>query len=195
MDSIQPIVKEVFQWAQATEPLQVSGERLCTTRDVLDARVERMRRDAMRAGMEESASYLLHAVLSEIGGNSFDHNLGAWRDIPGAFFGCDQQPGSFVAVLADRGQGILATIRPVKPSVVSHFDALKTAFLERLSGRAPERRGNGLKFVRRVLLQADLNLRFQSGDALYKIEAGSERWETTGTVVPGCFAVISWIKQ
>ena len=53
-------------------------------------------------------------------------------------------------VLADRGLGILETLKQVRPTLKTHIEAVNVAFTEILSGRAPEKRGNGLKFVREV---------------------------------------------
>ena len=107
---------------------------------------------------------ILGAITGEIGYNSFDHNLGGWPDTPGVFFGYDIDRGS--VVLADRGLGILATLKRVKPELSSHKDALRTAFTEILSGRSPENRGNGLKFVYGLVIKYPIDLVFQTGDAV-----------------------------
>ncbi len=50
-------------------------------------------------------------------------------------------------IIADRGRGIMETLKKVKPGLANDMDALTVVFTERISGRAPEARGNGLKFV------------------------------------------------
>lgn len=106
---------------------------------------------------------LVVAVAGEIGNNSFDHNLGNWPDTPGIFFGYDTNKR--VAVLADRGRGILTTLKRVRPELNNDEEALHVAFTEIVSGRAPESRGNGLKFVRKVISENPIGLLFQTGDA------------------------------
>lgn len=106
---------------------------------------------------------LVVAVTGEIGNNSFDHNLGNWPDTPGIFFGYDTNKR--VAVLADRGRGILTTLKRVRPELNNDEEALHVAFTEIVSGRAPESRGNGLKFVRKVISENPIGLLFQTGDA------------------------------
>lgn len=111
---------------------------------------------------------LIVAIAGEIGNNSFDHNLGNWPDTAGVFFAnnCLRRQ----LVLADRGQGILTTLRHVRPNLKDDVEALHVAFTEILSGRAPEPRGNGLKFVAAVIKDNPLKLTFQSGLALAHLE-------------------------
>ncbi len=88
--------------------------------------------------------------------------------MPGIFFAYDLNRGRIV--LADRGRGILATLKKVRPKLSTHQDALKIAFTEIVSGRAPEYRGNGLKFVKDVVVSSEIRLFFQTGDACIKIK-------------------------
>jgi hypothetical protein len=68
--------------------------------------------------------------------------------------------------LADRGQGIFQSLARVHPGITDEEEALKAAFEKVISGRAPEQRGNGLKFVRSVLsLNAGRGLACVSGGA------------------------------
>lgn len=145
----------------------------------------------MKEGISETTAFLLHAILSEIGGNSFDHNIGQWRDIPGAFFGHATEEKELIVALADRGQGIRTTLQRVRPSMRSDEEALRVAFLERISGRAPERRGNGLKFVRQTIMEDGIDLFFQSGAATYSLEEKRESWGRTEEQIPGCFATLT----
>jgi hypothetical protein len=154
--------------------------------------MERLRRTVVARGMKEDASYLLHAILSEIGGNSFDHNLGQWRDVPGVLFAWEEEESSCIVTLADRGQGVRATLRRILPAIQSDEEALRVAFTQRISGRAPERRGNGLKFVREILLQDGTDLLFHSGGAQYRIIGKREVWQESETSVPGCLAAVSF---
>ena len=97
-------------------------------------------------------------------------------------------------VLADRGQGILTTLKRVRPELVDSSEAIKMAFTETISGRYPETRGNGLKFVRSIIIKEPFSLTFQTGDAkLYlkkdDIELNIQKIESS---IKGCFAVINF---
>lgn len=135
---------------------------------------------------------LIVAATGEIGNNSFDHNIGNWPDVPGIFFAYDLQKR--IIVLADRGKGILSTLKRVRPSLESHEDALYVAFTERITGREPESRGNGLKFVKKVASEYPLNLEFYTGDAKLEIETGDTDIQVTSSdqFFQGCVATIKF---
>ena len=66
-----------------------SGEnsnQVCSTRDLFQARLDTMYRELIARSLDDSEAALLTAVAGEIGNNCFDHNLGQWRDIHGAWF-------------------------------------------------------------------------------------------------------------
>jgi len=132
------------------------------------------------------------AVAGEIGNNSFDHNLGNWPDVPGIFFAYDTQKK--VVMLADRGLGILATLKRVKPELNNDKKALEVAFTEILSGRAPESRGNGLKFVRKVVSENPIGLLFQTGDAELILAKDSADLNIGSITSPfrGCLALVTF---
>jgi len=111
---------------------------------------------------------LISAITGEIGNNSFDHNLGNWPDAPGTFFAYNLNKRQIV--LADRGQGVLVTLKRARPGLSDHKNALRVAFTEIVSGRAPEYRGNGLKFVSNVVIDNKISLFFQTGDAQLRIQ-------------------------
>jgi len=135
---------------------------------------------------------LIVAVAGEIGNNSYDHNLGNWPDISGVFFAFDINKKQIA--LADRGLGILRTLKRVKPSIENDEDALHTAFTETLSGRAPEARGNGLKFVREVITNNPLKLDFYSGSANVVIAENDKKIKCnkTNTYYSGCLALFTF---
>lgn len=138
----------------------------CQTRDTFQARLDKMMRDPeLFSKIGENDLYTLSAITGEIGNNSFDHNLGNWPNIPGIFFGYELTDGELVIVLADRGQGVLKTLKKVRPDIPNDKVAIEIAFTEKLSGRAPENRGNGLKFVREEVKAKDIHLAFSSGNA------------------------------
>jgi hypothetical protein len=142
-------------------------------------------------GLERLFSLII-AVTGEIGNNSFDHNIGKWPDAPGIFFGYDINKRHIV--LADRGLGVLETLRQVRPELKNDTEALKVAFTEILSGRAPENRGNGLKFVREITMTQPIDLFFQSGDAEVRIQAPDRDFNLTRgqEMIRGCLVIIKF---
>lgn len=163
----------------------------CQTRDVFQARLDTVTNQLLNNTPQKQA-YTIAALVGEIGNNSFDHNLGQWRDLPGIFFGHDfSSLDNVTIVLADRGQGILATLKKVKPSLENDQEALETAFKEKLSGRAPENRGNGLKFVRKAIEEHKMYLTFHSGFAKAELH---EHMTITKEQKPllGCLAILAF---
>ena len=164
----------------------------CKTRDRFNAKLDNF-------FMETNNNYLLTAICGEIGNNTFDHNLGNWRDVQGLYFNW-QIKG--LVILVDRGVGVRETLSRVKPNISSDEEALKIAFTERISGRSPERRGNGLKFVAKIVMEQNWDLYFQSGNGFYEISNGkmnfgrAERQSSTGVekkeIVFGCAALLKY---
>lgn len=173
------------------EKAQARSEFYCETRDVFQARLDKMLREFLQSeGNNETNVYLASAIAGEIGNNSFDHNLGSWPDVPGIFFGYQQGNGKIEIVLADRGQGVFKTLKKVKPGISNDQDALKTAFTERISGRAPEKRGNGLKFVKENVEDRKMHLFFFSGQAQIKINAEMKIGQADNEIC-GCLAILN----
>lgn len=173
------------------EKTQVKSEFYCETRDVFQARLDKMLREFLQSeGNNETNVYLASAIAGEIGNNSFDHNLGSWPDVPGIFFGYQQGNGKIEIVLADRGQGVFKTLKKVKPEISNDQDALKTAFTERISGRAPEKRGNGLKFVKENVEDRKMHLSFFSGQAQIEINAKMKIGQADNEI-RGCLAILT----
>ena len=171
---------------------KLESEYYCQTRDVLQARTDRMTIMLLQnSRIDKNHAYVIGALISEIGNNSFDHNLGAWPDIPGAFFGYDITRDQKHIVLADRGQGVFATLKKVKPELELDEEALKVAFTERISSRLPERRGNGLKYVRENIANLQLHLAFFSGNAMAELNA-EMIVQKTDQNIRGCLAVLTF---
>lgn len=164
-------------WAASEQPPNIPEEYYCESSDRFGSRLNRFGADlrAIEALPADLVS-LIVAIVAEIGDNSFAHNLGNWPDMPGLYFAYDLQKG--LAVLADRGQGVLKTLRRVRPELDNDRDALVVAFTEFISGRSPERRGNGLKFVREIVEARPIGLRFQSGIAAVIIPKEAGRMKT-----------------
>lgn len=164
----------------------------CANSSVFQARLIKMQDTLIRENIAGALTPLIVAVAGEIGNNSFDHNLGKWPDIPGVFFGYDI--GNRQVVLADRGLGILATLSRVRPELKNHTEALRVAFTEIVSGRSPEDRGNGLKFVRQVVAENPINLFFRSGDAELRLKKDNNELYITRSQkdTRGCLAIIEF---
>lgn len=123
----------------------------CATRDIFQVRLDSFLRLFCEQNKKTSEISLLVAIAGEVGNNCFDHNLGQWIDVPGCWFGYDRGPTFVNIALADRGQGILSSLKTVEPTLQDEQQAIELAFSRAVSGRSPERRGNGLKFVRSVV--------------------------------------------
>lgn len=184
------LVKLARDWTN--EGFELLAMFYCANSAVFQARLIKMQDALVKSSLSLNLLSLIVAVAGEIGNNSFDHNLGKWPDIPGVFFGYDIIKRQ--VVLADRGLGILSTLGRVRPSLKTHVDALRVAFTEIVSGRAPEERGNGLKFVRRVIAENPVSLFFRSGDAELRLKKDSGELIITRSPIDtrGCFAVIEY---
>ena len=157
---------------------------------IFKSRHDRMGRDIIAMEQKPPHPHILVAITGEIGENSFAHNLGAWPDTPGVFFSYDFLNQEII--LADRGRGILKTLQRVRPRLDNHKDALYTAFTEEISGRYPERRGRGLKYIRERVAELKLSLSFQSGDMMIEIDNNGELVFTEKPPIQGCLARISF---
>src|SRR3989344_5896240 len=175
------------EWVSSSAPPELPNSVYCQTSPVFQARLGKMQAILKDANAIEHFS-LLVAMAGEIGDNSFAHNLGNWPDVPGVLFAFDINKKQII--LADRGRGVLKTLKRVRPELVTHEEALRVAFTEIVSGREPEKRGNGLKFVRKVISENSINLFFQSGDA--ELQLGGAKTEIdinkSQDNIRGCFA-------
>jgi len=179
-----------MNWAASGDARFATEDTLAPTRDVLHARTERLIKELKKILPNENLIYLLTAVAGEIGNNSFDHNLGQWQDTLGVFFQLDTTARTII--IADRGQGVLATIRRVRPDVLTDDRALEVAFTEMVSGRAPEKRGNGLKFVKKVISENYLHLTYYTGTAMAEINRRGLRIKKSTFSIPGTLAIITF---
>jgi excisionase family DNA binding protein len=166
---IYQIAKEWAMSAEATEPLETF---YCSSIEKFKTRLERMAREMEGREALRDIGPVVASVAGEIGNNSFDHNIGNWPDVPGAFFAYDL--GKRTIALADRGRGVLSTLRATKPDLGDDASALRVAFTEVVTGRAPEHRGNGLKYVRKAVTRFKLRLLFQSGDSEVELKDGND---------------------
>lgn len=188
----QGLEKLAHEWTTtAANKVNMTSDYYCKSRDVFQARLDKMLGDFFRAKiMSENETYLIFAMAGEIGNNSFDHNLGKWPDIMGIFFSYEVINKKVRIVLADRGQGVLRTLKQIKPELANDAEALQVAFTEKISGRAPENRGNGLKFVKENVKNGKMRLIFISGNARAELNEKMEI-RTRKENIRGCLAVLS----
>ncbi|OFZ78722.1 MAG: hypothetical protein A2583_08230 [Bdellovibrionales bacterium RIFOXYD1_FULL_53_11] len=121
------------------------------TRDVFQARLERTFRDVLKSGMSGAEAALLVSVTGEIGNNAFDHNIGQWQDQSGCWFEMNKAKNGVEIIIADRGRGFLESLKRVQTDLTTDQAAIEIAFEKIISGRSPEKRGNGLKYVRAII--------------------------------------------
>lgn len=183
-------------WVLKSLPSEPDNQFFCLDAPTFQARLNGLEK-MMQKIPELAKDYsLISSVVGEIGNNSFDHNLGSWPDIRGIFFAYDLNKRQIA--LADRGQGVLTTLKRARPSLADDQEALLAAFTEKISGRAPENRGNGLKYVKKVLVDIKkdfpLKLYFQSGNAFTILAEKTMdlKIEQTAIRLQGCLALINF---
>ncbi|PIT95112.1 hypothetical protein COT98_01180 [Candidatus Falkowbacteria bacterium CG10_big_fil_rev_8_21_14_0_10_39_9] len=200
LSDIQLLSSDIFslaeEWLSLPVGIEPENQFFCLDSPVFQTRLNGLEKMMQKIPELEQDFSLISSVVGEIGNNSFDHNLGSWPDVRGIFFAFDLNKHQIV--LADRGQGILTTLRRVRPTLVSNGEALLTAFTEKLSGRAPENRGNGLKYVKKVVVDIKKNiplkLYFQSGDAFIVLDEKTTNLKIEQTTIQfrGCLALINF---
>ncbi|MFH1662058.1 MAG: hypothetical protein ABIA02_03105 [Candidatus Falkowbacteria bacterium] len=188
------IEKLAYNWITTDSENADATGFYCQTRDSFDAKLKVMI-IFLKKYIKEEYVYIISAIAGEIGNNSFDHNLGNWRDIMGIFFAFEitgkKENNEITIYLADRGQGIFKTLKRVKPELKNNIEALQTAFTKRISGRAPENRGNGLKFVKESIKDKKMKLYFTSGNAKAKLNDKMEIIKIDENI-KGCLAIIKY---
>jgi len=184
------LLKAAERWAYSKKPVETLDNFYCPDRSIFKARLARFEFELKNDSSLEKIYSLVVAVAGEIGNNSFDHNLGNWPDVNGIFFGYNLP--NRIVVLADRGQGILTTLKRVNANLANDQEALNSAFTEIISGRAPENRGNGLKFVRKVVIDNGWELFFQTGEAVLVLNNKNNSDELmikkSAVTLRGCYA-------
>ncbi len=189
-------VKNIFKlakiWIKDSSGFEPRQDFYCSNSFVFQSRLSKLESKLKKIDKLNVPLSLLLAIVGEIGNNSFDHNLGNWPDIPGIFFSYNLNRKEIV--LVDRGQGILATLKRVRPNLKNHQQALRMAFTKVISGRAPEYRGNGLKFVKKAVFSSKISLFFQTGNACLKIEKRDSnlRIQESNINLRGCLALIKF---
>jgi len=191
---LESLTSELFKSAKdwILSGKKFSEQFYCQNSGIFQGRLVKMESLMLKDRSARPIFSLLTSITGEIGNNSFDHNLGQWPDAPGIFFGYNLARKQIV--LADKGIGILKTLKRVKPELKNHQEALQTAFTEIISGRKPEARGNGLKYVRSVIAKNPINLSLQSGDAKLTLHGRSDKIfiETAQDNIRGVLAIITY---
>ena len=197
---IQLITKNIFslaeEWVLKPNAIEPDSQFFCLDGSTFQTRLKHLEIDLQKIPELKNDFSFISSMVGEIGNNSFDHNLGSWPNIRGIFFAYDLNKRQIA--LADRGQGVLTTLKRARPTLMNDSEALLTAFTEKISGRAPENRGNGLKYVKKVIVDIKkdiiLKLYFQSGNAFIILDN-----KTTNLTVKqadssfrGCLALINF---
>ena len=179
-------------WVTSNPPIILPDQFYCKTSDIFKARHQRLFLDLSNSANLNNLASLIAAAVGEIANNSFDHNLGNWPDTPGIFFGYELKKQQII--LADRGQGILKTLHKVIPELKNDEEALDTAFTKVVTERLPEKRGNGLKYVKEIITKNPLRLFFQTGNAQLELQQNDIDLKITKTNLSfhGCLAIIKF---
>lgn len=148
------------------------------TRDVFQARIDSF--------ILRTNKYLESAVIAELGNNTFDHNfVFDEKHLRGAFFSYDENN---TVILADFGQGIKNSLFSLYKKE-SDLEAIQLAFLEHVTSRSNENRGNGLKFVSDNIINNNWELYFQSGIGCCYIDKNGMKFYNTDVSIVGCLVV------
>jgi len=160
-----------------------NSEYFSKTRDIFTARLQ--------SYIIETKKYLEAAIIGEIGNNTFDHNFIFEKDFPGGVY-CNLSYKQEYVVLADFGMGVRRSLLSVLPEIASDLEAVEIAFTKRISGRSPEQRGNGLKFVSETIQQNNWHLYFLSGDGSCLIDKQQVKFIEKTPSITGCLAILSF---
>jgi len=146
-----PDFEQALSWFQSESVLSPSSE-ICETRDIFSARLNHFV-PLEKKELSHATLPLVISLVGELGNNCFDHNLGQWKDLPGCWFEFQLTQKQLWVIIADRGQGIYNSLLRVLPDITNEQAAIEIAFNKNISGRAPEQRGNGLKYVKNIILE------------------------------------------
>lgn len=161
----------------------------CQYRDGFNAYLEHFIRMFINFGLNDDNAKLATAVLGELGNNVFDHNLGSWpTDVVGCFVAGQNYPIKKMIqfTIGDPGIGFLGSLKSAYPELKNDCEAIKKG-LSGYSGRIPEKRGNGLKWVQNwTLNNFSGKLAIHSGACLVEVDKdGMKEWpvnKITGTL-------------
>lgn len=170
----------------------------CLNRGEFIPRLARIAKLTQNAGFDMNKTSLIVSSAGEIGNNSFDHNLGYWKDVPGICISWSLDDRSLTLGFADRGRGIISSLQPVLDTMDPQ-EILNMAFEKIVSGRTPEQRGNGLKYVRNAVLGSSNNyLCCISNNVYYEIGKQISPSAFSLPILPlefGTITFIQWSRQ
>jgi hypothetical protein len=174
---------EIQDWFNHGKESSFVLQNFCPTRSELNGRLNSYE-SLLRKSFNEDCLYLFLSSLGEVGNNCFDHNLGHWQGKPGCLFVREEK----YCIIADRGQGIKSSLSKVIN--LEKHNPIEYAYLHVVSGRAPEKRGNGLKHVRRSIVSCHISLSVYSGGDFYSI--GKQEVKNLALNNPGVFVLFTW---
>jgi hypothetical protein len=163
--------------------LEKEKDHFSITRDIFTARLESF--------IIDTNKYLEAAIIGEIGNNTFDHNF-IFENIYQKGVYCNYNFQEKYVVLADYGRGVKESLVQVIPDIKNDLEALEIAFTKKISGRSPEQRGNGLKFVSETIQNNNWCLYFQSGNGCCFINKAGIKYSNSNTFISGCLAIIDF---
>lgn len=159
------------------------SDYISKTRDVFDAR--------LYSFTNRTQNWLFGAVVGEIGANTFDHNFTFSQDCPkGLFFDCESS--SDFIYLCDFGAGLKTTLSKIISEINDDKAAIEVAFTKPVSGRAPELRGNGLKFTISSIVENNWSLHYHSGNAICNADGNGYTFDLSDYNHNGCFCILSY---
>lgn len=155
--------RELIEWFNKGLDSDYTLSNWCENRGQFNARLSSYS-SILKKKFNEPCLSLLLASLGEIGNNCFDHNLGHWQNQqPGCLF----IRGNTFSIIADRGRGIKKSLGSILVNTDPN-QLLEIAYTQIVTGRAPEKRGNGLKFVTRSLKQCGVDFETHTDNLFYK---------------------------
>ncbi|MBI3627828.1 MAG: hypothetical protein HY220_03765 [Candidatus Sungbacteria bacterium] len=151
----------------------------CSFRDDFNARLQsRIRKMFTNFGMNADDEARATAMVGELGNNVFDHNEGLWpTEIRGAIITAQNYPTKkrIEISVADPGGGFLGSLRLSKPDLKDDIEAIELG-LSGITGRMPEKRGNGLLVVQDwTLNKFHGSVRIHSGAGLVVVDKDGKR--------------------
>lgn len=153
----------VRAWHAAKTPPKDTGGILCSMPEDLFRRFE-LTADIVARLLPKAELSALLDVMARLAGNAFDHNDGHWHEAPGCWLETQLVGKRLWICVADRGQGVLRSLRRAHPDIPDEQAALAAAFERTISGSG--RKGEGLKKVRATVMTGERGIACRSGRGL-----------------------------
>jgi hypothetical protein len=180
----EDIIKNIIKFME--NGFEKDTNHFSVTRDIFTARLEHY--------IFDTKKYLEAAIIGEIGNNTFDHNF-VFKNISQKGVYCDFCFQEKYVVVCDYGRGLKESLASVISNIKNDEEALKIAFTKKISGRSPEQRGNGLKFVLETIQNNNWNLFFQSGNACCEINKNGIQYKKSNMSISGCLAIMNFDEE